>query len=120
MKKEMARQPRTWVIRFRAKDRFNFDEIAMGAKKVETRAATDKYRKIMRGDTLAFVCGKARMEKKVKKVEIYRSLDAMFKKIPFKKIMPSQDSVAACKKRYMNYPNYKEKLKEFGVVAYYL
>lgn len=109
-----------WVIRFRVKDKRNFDEIASGAKAIETRAATDKYRKIEAGDTLVIVCGKNKIEKKVKRAEIYKTLDAMFKKINFKKIMPSQPSVGECKKIYITYNGYAEKLKTFGVVAWTL
>lgn len=118
--KKVVREPRKWVIRFRVVDRDNFDEVAQGKKKVETRAATEKYRKIAKGDTLVFVCGQERLEKQVKKVEIYRSLDAMFKRIPYKRIMPDEESIAGCKKVYLSYPGYKEKLKTFGVIAYYL
>jgi ASC-1-like (ASCH) protein len=82
------------ILCLRAKDKSIFDEIKKGLKRVETRAATDKYRKILKGDTLVFVCGKERLEKKIKKVEVYKSLDAMFRKINFKKIMPSQASPA--------------------------
>ncbi|MES2214349.1 MAG: ASCH domain-containing protein [Patescibacteria group bacterium] len=111
---------KTRILRFNAKDRINFDQISSGKKKVETRAATDKYRKIEKGDVLVFVCGKERVEKKIKKVEVYKSLDAMFRKINFKKIMPDQASTSDCKKIYMKYPGYKEKLPKFGVVAFYL
>ncbi|MDB5194669.1 MAG: hypothetical protein JWN50_683 [Parcubacteria group bacterium] len=113
-------EPRKWIIRFRARDKFNFDEVVEDLKKVETRAATDKYRKITKGDILVFVCGKNRLEKKIKKVELFKTLDAMYRKINYKKIMPSQPSAAAAKRVNESYPGYKEKLKAFGVIAYYI
>lgn len=118
MKKSV--ENRKWILRFRAKDRGNFLEIKGGKKKIETRAATDKYRKILKGDTLVFTCGKERLEKKIKKVEIYRSLDAMFKAVNPKHIMPSVPTTTEMKKIYYSYPGYKEKLKEFGVIAFWI
>ena len=111
---------RKWTLRFRAKDRKNFDEIADKKKTVETRAATNKYRKIQKGDSLIFICGSAKLEKKIKKVEIFKSLDAMFRKINPHKIMPSVPTTAEMKKVYYGYPGYKEKLRKDGVIAFYL
>lgn len=92
------------VLRFRAKDKRNFLELKAGLKSIETRAATERYRKIAKGDVLAIVCGKNRIEKKVKRVRIFASIDAMFKKIPYRKIMPAVESKAAAKKVYAGYP----------------
>lgn len=115
-KKEAKRH----ILRFRAKDRINFDEIALGKKKVETRAATDKYRKFQKGDILVFVCGKEKLEKKIKRVEIFKSLNSLFKNVNPKHIMPSVPTTEEMTKIYYSYPHYKEKLKKFGVIAYWI
>jgi ASC-1-like (ASCH) protein len=107
-----------YVLRFRAKDKKNFLELRGGLKSIETRAATARYRKIAKGDVLVIACGAQRLEKKVKRVRMFKSIDAMFKKIPYRKIMPSAESSAAAKKTYFGYPGYIEKLKKFGVIAF--
>ncbi len=89
---------KTWTLRFRAADKKNFDEVKNGSKPIETRAATIKYQPIEIGDTLLFVCGKERLSKKILKKQHFPSIDAMIKKIPYKKIMPSVKSVDEMKK----------------------
>lgn len=46
-----------YMLRFRAINRDTFQAIRVGTKKVETRAATIKYRDIKVGDVITFVCG---------------------------------------------------------------
>src|SRR5262245_10453017 len=109
---------RIWTLRFRAVDKKNFLEIKRGLKKVETRAATEKYRAIKKGDVLKIVCGSAVLLKPVKRVRIFKSVDGMVKRVPYRRIMPEVASVAAMKKIYAGYPGYKEKLKKYGVIAF--
>ncbi|HTP57050.1 MAG TPA: hypothetical protein VMJ72_02085, partial [Candidatus Paceibacterota bacterium] len=101
----------------RAVDRRNFDEIRGGLKSVETRAATVRYRDIQKGDMLVIVCGTARITKNVKRVRHFASIAAMFKAIPFKRIMPSARSAAEARGTYYGYPGYKEKIRKFGIAA---
>jgi ASC-1-like (ASCH) protein len=117
---ELPTATKKYTLRFRAKDRINFLEIKDVKKKIETRAATEKYRKIQKGDSLIFVCGKERLEKKIKKVEIFKSLDAMFKAVNPKHIMPSLSTTAEMTKAYYSYPEYKEKIKKFGIIAFWI
>lgn len=109
---------KTWTLRFRAVDKKNFEELRSGIKSVETRAASVKYQPIEKGDTLTFVCGKDKFSKTITKKFHFKSIDAMFKKIPFKKIMPDLKTKEEAKKRYFSYPNYEEKIKEFGILAF--
>jgi ASC-1-like (ASCH) protein len=44
----------------------------------------------------------------------------MVKKIDFKKIMPFVNSIEEMKEIYYSFPNYKEKIEKFGIVAFYL
>ncbi|MDP1624871.1 MAG: hypothetical protein Q8L64_03795 [bacterium] len=111
---------KTWTLRFRVIDKKNFDEVKNGSKPIETRAATVKYQPIEVGDTLLFVCGKERLEKKITKKHHFGSIDAMIKKIPYKEIMPSVESVEEMKKAYSSYSGYDEKIKEFGIFAFEL
>lgn len=111
---------KTWTLKFRAVDKKNFDELKSGIKAVETRAATIKYQPIEKGDILLFTCGKNKFSKIITKKSHFKSIDAMFGKIPFKKIMPDLTSKEEAEKRYYSYPNYKEKIKEFGIFAFEL
>lgn len=87
---------------------------------METRAATEKYRAVRKGDVLEIICGKARLRKTVKRVRIFSSIGVMVKGIGFKKIMPDAASMAEVRKTYYGYPGYKEKLKKYGIIAFYL
>ncbi|HUZ92459.1 MAG TPA: ASCH domain-containing protein [Candidatus Paceibacterota bacterium] len=109
--------PKIWTLRFRASDRNDFDNIKNGIKSVETRAATERYRAIKKGDLLRIVCGNARIEKKVKRVRRFASIEAMLRAIPRITIMPETVSVAEMRKAYYGYPGYKEKIKKFGIIA---
>lgn len=113
-------KPKTWTLRFRAIDKKNFDEVGNGSKLFETRAATVKYRPVQEGDILLFVCGKERMSKKIVKKYYFPSIDAMIKKISYKKIMPSVKSVEEMKKAYSSYSGYDQKIREFGILAFEL
>ena len=108
---------KTYTLRFRAIDKKNFDELKKGLKSVETRAATVRYNAVQKGDVLVIVCGKARIEKKIKRVRHFASIAALTKAIPYKKINPSARSIAEVVKMYYGYPGYKEKIKKFGIVA---
>jgi ASC-1-like (ASCH) protein len=107
-----------FILKFNVVDKKNFLEIKDGLKVVETRAATPKYREVKKGDILVIVCGKNRMEKKVKRVRVFSSIGAMVKIIPCPKIMPSVKSMAEMRQIYYGYPNYREKLKKYGVIAF--
>ncbi len=111
---------KTWTLRFRAVDKKNFDQVKNGSKPIETRAASVKYQPIEVGDALMFVCGKEKFSKKIIKKEHYDSIDKMLKKIPFNDIMPSVKSIEEMKKAYASYSGYEEKIKEFGIFAFYL
>ncbi|MFA6278705.1 MAG: hypothetical protein WCS97_03705 [Candidatus Paceibacterota bacterium] len=111
---------KNWTLRFRAVDKDNFDEVKIGIKSIETRAATIKYQPIKISDTLTFVCGKEKCVKKISKKFHWPSIDAMVKGVDFKKIMPSVDSVEEMKKIYASYPDYEKKIKEHGLFGFEL
>ncbi len=108
---------KTWTLKLRQTDKAMFDEMKAGLKTVETRAASFKHKNIQAGDILVFTCGKERLSKQVVKRQHFPSIDAMVKAIPFNKIMPGVKSVDEMKKVYSSYPDYDEKIKEFGILA---
>jgi len=101
-------------------DKFIFDSIRDGEKTIETRAATDRYRKIKEGDILVFVCGDDKLEKEVKKVDYYKSIDEMVKVIDFKKVMPFVNSIDEMKNICFSFSNYKDKIDKFGLAVFRL
>jgi ASC-1-like (ASCH) protein len=52
-----------YILKIAETGRYIFDAIKKGKKKVETRAGTEKYQKIVAGDILVFSCGKDSFEK---------------------------------------------------------
>ena len=108
------------ILRFRAVNRDVFLAIKNGIKKVETRAATEKYQKIQKGDTLVFLCGKSSFKKRIINVEHFSSIGLLIKKYKPSAINPNVHSEEDLKKMYYTYPRYKEKIKKFGIVAWKL
>ena len=106
-----------YTLHFRAINKQIFLDIKSGKKIVETRAATSKYRGIRPGDVLVLSCGKERFEKIVKKVKIFKSIKSLASAYPIKKIMPEINSEKELRDAYYGYPNYKEKIKKFGLIA---
>jgi len=106
-----------YTLRFRAVNKDTFLDIKSGKKAVETRAATERYQNIKAGDGLVLVCGKNRFEKKVKKAKIFKTIKGLAKAYPIKKIMPDISSIKELEMTYYSYPNYKEKIKKFGLIA---
>ena len=92
-------------------------DIKSGRKKVETRAATRRYRNIKRGNLVIFICGKEKFEKTVKKAKIFKTIASMVRVYPPNTIMPGISSVRELREAYYSYPRYREKIKKFGLVV---
>jgi ASC-1-like (ASCH) protein len=108
------------TLKIREIDRVVFDSIRNHEKTVETRAATAKYRKIAKGDTLVFTCCGDNLEMKVTNVELFKTIEEMAGKINFKKVMPFAGSIEAMKMIYFSFPDYEKKIEEYGLIAFYL
>ncbi|MFH0852519.1 MAG: ASCH domain-containing protein [bacterium] len=106
------------ILKFRAVNKDIFEAIRDGRKKIETRAGTEKYRDIKAGDTLVLVCGKKNFEKKVKRVQTFRSIAAMLKRYKVKDIDPRLKTKEELEKIYHSFPNYREKIKKYGLIAF--
>jgi len=111
---------RRFILRLRATDQMMFRDLKSGTKSVETRAATVRYARVAKGDELVFACGSLRVTKRVRRVEKFKSIKAMFKKVSYKKIMPRAESAAAAEKVWAKFPGYKEKIRESGIIAMWL
>ncbi|RJQ14880.1 hypothetical protein C4553_00265 [Candidatus Parcubacteria bacterium] len=110
-------ESKKYTLRFRRVNRDTFLQIKKGTKKVETRAATKKYKDIKVGDTLVFACEKERFQRKAKRVNYFKSVLAMLKKYKVKDVEPKLSKKDDLEEKYNSYPKYKEKIKKFGLVA---
>lgn len=108
------------VLKFRAINREIFEAVKTGKKKVETRAATDKYRAIKAGDTVVLVCGKNKFEKEVKKVKIFKTITSLLKVYKPQQINPGIKTLKETREMYYSFPGYKEKIKKYGLAAFEL
>ncbi len=111
---------KNYTLRFRAVDTSNFDDLEVGVKSIETRAGSKRYCQVNTGDQLTIVCGKERLIKIVKKAHYFKTLGALLKTLPLKKIMPHLNTDAEARKQWNSYPGYKDRIKEFGIVAWEL
>jgi ASC-1-like (ASCH) protein len=108
------------TLRFREVDRDKFNAIKDGTKKVETRAATEKFSSCETGDILILVCAGESSEKKIKKATRFDSLEKLFVAYSIKDILPTANSVKAARIIYYSFPGYKDKIAEFGIMAFEL
>ncbi len=105
-----------YTLRFRSANRDIFNAIKSGKKKIETRAGTEKYRSISKGDTLIFVCGKLKFRKRVSLVKKFRSISAMLKKYNPVDINPKTKTESELEKIYHSFPGYRGKIKKYGLI----
>ncbi len=108
---------KTHTLRFRAVNRDIFQAIRGGKKKVETRAATVKYRGIKAGDAVVFVCGKDKFQKQVKRATMFKTVGAMLKKYTVRDINLKCATTKELRDLYFSFPGYKEKIEKFGLIA---
>ena len=92
--------------------------IKSGKKKIETRAAIASYRKIKKGDTIVFVCGGKKIEKKVVQAVLYKSIGSLFKHYKVKDIFPSLNNVSEARRVYYSFPDYRDKIKKYGLIVW--
>jgi ASC-1-like (ASCH) protein len=108
------------ILKFKAVDKHNFDDIASGRKTIETRAGSPAYTKVATGDTLTIMCGKEKLVRTVKKVHAFRTIGALLKALPLKKIMPDVTTEKEARARWNSYTGYKERIKQYGLIAWEL
>ena len=109
--------PKTITLRFRAINVDTFEAIRRGVKKVETRAASKKYRHINPGDMIIFSCGKKKFKKSVKRIKIFKNISRMLKTYRVKDIMPKLKTSKELTASYYSYPKYREKIRKYGIIV---
>lgn len=105
------------TLRFRAENKDIFNAVVTGKKKIETRAATERYNSISTGDVVVLVCGPKKIEKKVRLAKIYKTIGALLKKYSPRQINPMCATAKETRDMYYSFPGYKEKIKKFGIIA---
>ncbi len=110
-------KPKKYVLRFGVANKYSLDAIKEGRKKIETRAATKRYRNIKAGDVVVLTCGAQRFEKIVRSAHIYKTIRALLRSHKPKEINPKASTEAELIDIYYSFPGYREKIKEFGIIA---
>jgi len=105
------------ILRFRTINQDIFDAIAIGKKKIETRAATKKFCNIKIGDIIVLICGDKKFNKRVSRVEFFKSITAIFKKYKPETINPKIHTTKEARDMWYSFPGYKEKIRKYGLIA---
>jgi len=113
----MENKVKTITLRFGAANKGIFDAIKNGAKKVETRAATIKFRNIKAGDSVVLSCGSQKFEKRVRSACIFKTVRAMLRKYKPKEINPATSTESELMDMYYGFPGYRDKIKRFGLIT---
>lgn len=111
---------RVHVLRFHAVNKDIFDAIWRGIKKVETRAATKRYRDFGADEKLKFVCGKEHFEKTIRRVEFFKTITALTKRYSVRQIHPGCKTTLELRRVYYSFSGYREKIKKYGLMAFEL
>ncbi len=119
MEKSPAKN-KSYTLRFAKGNLTTFNHIKAGRKTVETRAGTVRYISIHKGDTLILSCAGKKIKKTVKKVTHFKTITALLKKYNPSLINPGVTTQKGMEAMYYAYPGYKEKIKEFGILAFEL
>lgn len=69
------------------------------------------------GDVLVIKCGDQSIEKEVKKVENFASVDELIQSAGLAAVMPLAKDVESAKKVWYSFPGYKAKIDQYGLVA---
>jgi ASC-1-like (ASCH) protein len=107
----------THTLRFRGANRDTFEAIKAGIKKKETRAGTQRYQSITKGDTIRFVCGKEFFIKTVGGVRSFSSIRALLRYYRPAEINPKLKTEKELRAMYASFPDYPAKIKKHGIIA---
>ncbi len=111
---------KTCKLKFRAVDKEIFSAIKMGKKKIETRVATERYRKIEKGDRLRLICGREEFIKEIVAARVFPTIAALLKKYRPSQINPAVKTEAELRKMYDGFSGYRDKIKKYGLAVWEL
>lgn len=110
-------ETKTIQLKFRAVNRDIFEAIRDGRKKMETRAATEKYRAIGQGSPVMFVCDDDSFVKTVAHTEIFDSIPALLEKYAPSDINPACATEEDVRAMYHSFPDYAENIPRYGIMV---
>ncbi len=114
------RNVKTITLRFAKENKKTWQYIKRGIKNIETRANTAKYQSLQKGDFLILVCDGKKIIKEIKKITRFKTIKALITKYDPGRINPGVTTLTEMEAMYYSYPGYKEKIKEYGIVAFEL
>ncbi len=114
------RKNKSITLRFAKENKRTWQFIKSGKKTVETRAGSPKYISLAKGDILIFSCDSKKFSKKIKKVSCFKTISALIKKYDPNLINPGVTTLDGMEEMYYSYPGYREKIREFGLIAFEL
>jgi len=115
---------KTWVIEFREQDKATFERIKSGSKTIEARAlggpksTKSYYDDIVVSDRINFLCEGRKILKEVSAVRKYQNLEDYLNKEDLENILGKGATKHSAKETLLGFPGYKERLTEFGIVAF--
>lgn len=108
---------KNYTLVFASEHKETFESIRTGKKKIETCAASFKYRNIKAGDTVTLSCDGEKFQKDVIQVTHFKTLDALFAVFKPSQIKPGAESIEEMVRMYHDFPDYEEKIARFGILA---
>ncbi|MBI2024851.1 MAG: hypothetical protein HYT03_02070 [Candidatus Harrisonbacteria bacterium] len=105
------------ILRFRRINKDIFEAIKRGNKRIETRAATKKYKNIKTGDKVILSCGRDKFEKHVKKAKIYKKIGSLLRKYKPTELNPHVKTAKEIETMLYSFPGYKTKINKCGIIA---
>jgi ASC-1-like (ASCH) protein len=111
---------KTLNLIFREQDKDSFNRIKNGEKLYETRAGLPEYLGISAGDELIITCGTDTITKTVKEALHFKTQEELLEKISVEDIMPAGTTNEELIARWNSFPNYPERIKQYGIIAWKL
>lgn len=108
------------IVDFRDEDRDKFEAIKNGSKKIEVRAATEKYRTYEPGDKIILTCGEDKYETEITQVDHFRSIEDLFNYYHYSEVLREATSADEAQLIIEASPDYEEKISKLGVMAFKL
>lgn len=115
---QKKQKTKIYTLRFAKINKPTWQYIKTGKKDVETRAGSQRYLSIQKGDSLVMSCDGKKFKKEVKKVTHFKTIRALVKKYKLGRINPGVTTLKEMEEIYYSYPGYREKIKTFGILAF--
>lgn len=109
-----------YALVIREVDRAIYNALKSGEKTVETRANSPKYATVNIGDFLVFKCSDDSFKKQIVVVKRFLNIDEMLSCYKVQDVNPALQTRDELISMYNSFPNYNEKIKRFGLIAFEL